>query len=222
MAITGGPNVMLATVVVPLELPATWTEPRLGSRRPRRACGTVPSKDRRRDVVGEIGLDEYCILAEQSDSCTQQQRSPNAFRGHATAPKTVLKVIEGAQPPTNQPSPRKARWVMRLLLPPVIAFVMPIAAHCDDLRYRSLPYPEVNPDTWVLIEMWPTVGDITLSAYFMDFSAQKNQNLCEATKRALDRDAEALAKEQKRETTSFRRCLTVNDAVTAGYVAPSI
>jgi hypothetical protein len=82
-----------------------------------------------------------------------------------------------------------------------------------------LPYPEVNADTWVLIEIWPAVGDITLSAYFMDFSVEKNRNLCEAIKRALDRDAIALAKSQKREATSYRQCLSLGNAAAKGYVA---
>jgi hypothetical protein len=100
--------------------------------------------------------------------------------------------------------------------------VSALAAKGEELKYRPLPYPVVNADIWVLIEIWPTVGDITLSAYFMDFSSRKNQNLCEATKRALDRDAVALAKEQKREATSNRQCLTISDAVKAGYVAASM
>jgi hypothetical protein len=85
----------------------------------------------------------------------------------------------------------------------------------------NLPYPAVSSDTWVLIEIWPTVGDITLSAYFMDAPSRKNENLCEATKRALDRDAAALAKQQKREFTSYRQCVTVTDAIKAGYVEAS-
>jgi hypothetical protein len=96
------------------------------------------------------------------------------------------------------------------------------AANGEELKYGPLPYPVVNTDTWVLIEIWPTVGDITLSAFFMDFSSRKNQNLCEATKRALDRDAVALAKQQKREATSSRQCLTLGDAVQAGFVAASM
>jgi hypothetical protein len=87
------------------------------------------------------------------------------------------------------------------------------------LNYGPVPHPVVGPDAWVLIEVWPTVKDITLSAYFLSDTSKKNQNLCEATKRALDRDAAALAKEQKREATSFRECLTVRDAVRMGYVS---
>jgi hypothetical protein len=90
------------------------------------------------------------------------------------------------------------------------------------LKYGPLPDPEVNADTWVLIEIWPTVGDTTLSAYFMDFSGEKNRSLCEAIKRVLDQDALALAKEQKREATSYRQCLTLDDALSKGYVAPSL
>ena len=77
----------------------------------------------------------------------------------------------------------------------------------------------VNDDTWVLIEIWPEVHDVTLSAYFMDFSTGKNQNLCAATKRSLDRDAVAQAERLKREATSYRQCLSIGDAVKAGYIA---
>ena len=96
--------------------------------------------------------------------------------------------------------------------------VLPPSAFSQELKFGPVPYPEVNPDTWVLIEIWPAVGDITLAAYFMDTWSQKNQNLCEATKRALDRDAEALAKAQGREATSYRQCFTLRDAVRKGYV----
>ena len=97
----------------------------------------------------------------------------------------------------------------------------PLSTQSAELKYGPLPYPEVSADTWVLIEIWPAVGDITLSAYFMDASSRKNENLCEATKRALDRDAIAVAKEQKREATSFRQCLTIRDALKAGYIMAS-
>ena len=86
------------------------------------------------------------------------------------------------------------------------------------MKYPARPFPEVNAETWVLIAIWPTVGDITLSAYFMDFSSRENQSLCEATKRALDRDAAAFDKEQKRVSTSSRQCLTILDAVRMGYI----
>jgi hypothetical protein len=65
------------------------------------------------------------------------------------------------------------------------------------------------------------VGDITLSAYFIDATSRKNENLCEATKRSLDRDAAALAKEQKGKSTNYRQCLTLSDAIHAGYVESS-
>jgi hypothetical protein len=101
----------------------------------------------------------------------------------------------------------------------LVVLVMPLAAQSDELKYRPLPYPAVNADTWVLLEIWPTVGDITLSAYFMDATSRKNQILCEATKRSLDRDAAVQALEQMREFSSDRQCLTISDAVKAGYIA---
>jgi hypothetical protein len=111
------------------------------------------------------------------------------------------------------------------MLPVLAAMTIAWSARSEDrseLKYSPLPYPEVNADTWVLIEIWPAVGDITLSAYFMDFSTEKNQNLCEAIKRVLDRDAAAVAKSQKREATSYRQCLSLADAMAKGYVAAGL
>jgi hypothetical protein len=82
--------------------------------------------------------------------------------------------------------------ILRLVLV-AAAMTLPMRAQAQERKYAPLPYPEVNADTWVLIEIWPPVSDITLSAYFMDFSAEKNRNLYEATKRILDRDAVASA-----------------------------
>jgi hypothetical protein len=97
----------------------------------------------------------------------------------------------------------------------------PLVAYGAELKFGPLPYPEINADTWVLIEIWPEVGDITLSTYFMDFSVNKNASLCLATKRALDRDATATAEKQNRTATSYRQCLTISQAVTAGYIRAS-
>jgi len=89
----------------------------------------------------------------------------------------------------------------------------------EPLAYGPIPYPEVNSDVWMLIEYWPRVKDITLSAYFMDRLSGKNQSLCEATKRALDRDAEEIAKREKTPPTAYRLCYTLRDAVKLGYVS---
>lgn len=83
---------------------------------------------------------------------------------------------------------------------------------------EPLPFPQVNADTWVLIEVWPEMSETTLSAYFMDVSALRNHNLCVATVRALDRDAASLAKAQGRSSTSYRQCLSIDDAIENGYV----
>jgi len=94
----------------------------------------------------------------------------------------------------------------------------PLSLPAADLKYGPAPFPVVNADTWVLIEVWPAVHDITLSAYFLDATSRKNQNLCEATKRSLDREASARAKTEGRETTSWRECYTLRDAIKMGYV----
>lgn len=104
----------------------------------------------------------------------------------------------------------------------VAAFLLSVpafsASAAEQLNYGPLPFPEVNPDTWVLIEYWPTVKDITLSAYFMDFSSEKNRNLCGAAKKAIDRDAAAQAKQQGISATAYRKCYTLRDAIANGYI----
>lgn len=96
----------------------------------------------------------------------------------------------------------------------------PVTTTAAELNYGPLPYPSISADAWVLIEVWPTVKDITLSAYFLDISSRKNQNLCEAAKRSLDRDANAIAKARGIPSTAFRECYTLRDAVAKGYVTP--
>lgn len=88
----------------------------------------------------------------------------------------------------------------------------------EPLNYGPLPFPEVDPDTWVLIEYWPTVKDITMHAYFMESRSEKNQNLCVAMKKVIDRDAAAIAKKQGTRATTWRKCFTLRDAIAEGYV----
>jgi hypothetical protein len=69
----------------------------------------------------------------------------------------------------------------------LIVLTVPSAAQSSELKYGPLPYRAVNANTWVLIEIWSTVGDdITLSAYFMDATSRKNERLRDATKRSPD------------------------------------
>lgn len=79
-------------------------------------------------------------------------------------------------------------------------------------------YPEVSDSGYVLIEVWPVVRHITLVVYFLDALDVRSQRLCEATKRSLDRNARALAREQNRTSTSYRLCMTIKDAVHLGYI----
>src|SRR5688572_23207244 len=64
----------------------------------------------------------------------------------------------------------------------------------------------------------PVVQDITLSAYFLDVSPDKNKNLCEAVKRVLDRDQETRPKEEGKPSTSYRLCFSINEAIAEGYI----
>jgi hypothetical protein len=84
------------------------------------------------------------------------------------------------------------------------------------------PYPEVDDNTVVLIEFRPAVGDITFHAYFIDFSPEKNLNLCLAGKDAFDRDAQAMPTAQNRTAPSYRQCLTLLQAVAKGHISPPI
>lgn len=110
------------------------------------------------------------------------------------------------------------RWIA--LAGSVIACLMVlIMARAQELKYAPKPYPEVDDNTVVLIEIWPAVGDITFHAYFMDTPPTRNLNLCLAAKSVFDRDAEAMAKAQNRTATSHRQCLTLPHAVSKGYIA---
>jgi hypothetical protein len=81
-------------------------------------------------------------------------------------------------------------------------------------------YPEVSDSGYVLIEIWPEVRDITLTAYFLDDLNGRSRNLCEAVKRALDRDAKVFARQQNRTSSSYRLCMTIKDAVRLEYINP--
>ena len=92
----------------------------------------------------------------------------------------------------------------------LVLFSFP-AYSANPLKHSKLPYPVINEHSWVMIEIWPDVQDITLSAYFLDFSYDKNKNLCTATKRVFDRAA-------KPSETSYRLCMSVSDAIAQEYI----
>ncbi len=77
--------------------------------------------------------------------------------------------------------------------------------------------PELNEDSWVMIEIWPEAHAITLTAFFLDNSFEKNRNLCAATKRVFDREQEYKSKESFKSLTSYRMCLSVEEADKRGY-----
>ena len=83
---------------------------------------------------------------------------------------------------------------------------------------QSVPNPSLDPTSWVLLEFWPDVEDITVSAYFLEGSSARNENLCMATKRVFDREQEARSKALGREFTSYRVCLPVSKARAEGYI----
>ena len=72
-----------------------------------------------------------------------------------------------------------------------------------DSKLDRVPAPRVNQDSWVMIEVWPDVQSITLAAYFLDSSFERNKRLCEATKTVFDRDQEARHKRKSFRLTGF-------------------
>jgi len=80
-------------------------------------------------------------------------------------------------------------------------------------------YPVVRESGYVLLEIWPRVKDVTLSAFFFDDLDEKSRNLCESIKDALDRDAAVREREAGQKFTSYRMCKTVRDAARQGWIA---
>jgi hypothetical protein len=87
-----------------------------------------------------------------------------------------------------------------------------------DLKLTKLPAPKLDQNSWVMIEIWPEVQDITLAAYFLDIVFEKNRNLCSEAKRVFDSNAAAQEKLQKKKFSSYRVCMSLSDAVKQGYV----
>ena len=81
-------------------------------------------------------------------------------------------------------------------------------------------YPVVNDAGYVLLEIWPEVKDVTLSAFFFDELHEKSRNLCEALKTVLDRDAQTRSRDTGMKFTSYRRCMTVGDASRESWIHP--
>jgi hypothetical protein len=100
----------------------------------------------------------------------------------------------------------------------VLGFLFPILARGQELKYPSKPYPEIDSNSVVRIEIWPEVGDITFHAYFMDEPPGRAANLCLEAKRVFDRDSEARAKAMNQTRTSYRQCLTLPQALAKGYI----
>src|SRR5215470_3744644 len=91
-------------------------------------------------------------------------------------------------------------------------------ASSADLKVSKLPAPRVDQNSWIMIEIWPEAQNITLAAYFLDFSSEKNRNLCSEAKRVFDSGAAAKEKLQKKKFSSYRVCMSLDDAVKQGYV----
>ena len=96
--------------------------------------------------------------------------------------------------------------------------IMPKIGASADLKLSKLPAPRVDQNSWIMIEIWPEVQNITLAAYFLDFSYEKNSNLCSEAKRVFDSEAAAKEKLQNKKFSSYRVCMSLSDAVKEGYV----
>jgi phage-related minor tail protein len=96
-------------------------------------------------------------------------------------------------------------------------FSFQLVSAADSLVWK-LPAPQINSGSWVLIEIWPDVKDITLAAYFLDASEKKNQSLCEAAKRVFDSDQDVKSKASGKKLSSYRLCLSVGEATARGYI----
>jgi hypothetical protein len=98
----------------------------------------------------------------------------------------------------------------------MLGIVSKVAASAD--LKSKLPAPRVDQNSWIMIEIWPEAQNITLAAYFLDSSYEKNSNLCSEAKRVFDSGAAAKEKLQKKKFSSYRVCMSLDDAVKQGYV----
>ncbi|MBI4006838.1 MAG: hypothetical protein HY356_09220 [Gammaproteobacteria bacterium] len=99
-----------------------------------------------------------------------------------------------------------------------ILLAIPLAGFSENPVPVNLPMPELNKDSWLIVEIWLDVKDITFSAYFLDFSYEKNKSLCEAAKRVFDNYQETLSKNNGRKFSSYRLCMSVEDGKAQGYI----
>ena len=96
--------------------------------------------------------------------------------------------------------------------------IMSKVAASADSKLTKLPVPRVDQNSWIMIEIWPEAQDITLAAYFLDNAYEKNRNLCSEAKHVFDSGAAAKEKLQKKKFSSYRVCMSLDDAVKQGYV----
>jgi hypothetical protein len=101
----------------------------------------------------------------------------------------------------------------------VLCYSLPLQSSLAvDSLLSKLPAPKVNRDSWVLIEIWPDVKDITFAAYFLGSSEKKNQNLCAVTKRVFDSEQDAKSKTSGNQLSTYRLCMSVGEATARGYI----
>lgn len=97
------------------------------------------------------------------------------------------------------------------------ALTLLLTHHAVAEPIATIPAPEINDESWVMLEIWTEVKNITLAAYFLDYSSIKNRNLCEAAKRVFDREQQMQEEKHGRQMSSYRICLSVPEARSQGY-----
>ena len=123
-----------------------------------------------------------------------------------------------ADSPTGRATMRIKKRVAGIVAAMLMSGIAAKIAASADLKLSKLPAPRVDQNSWIMIEIWPEVQDITLAAYFLDFSYEKNSNLCSEAKRVFDSEAAAKEKLQNKKFSSYRVCMSLDDAVKQGYV----
>jgi len=57
----------------------------------------------------------------------------------------------------------------------VLLLSLPLEVAAQNPLSTALPSPEINKDSWVIVEIWPDVKDITMAVYILDFSYEKTE-----------------------------------------------
>ena len=90
-----------------------------------------------------------------------------------------------------------------------------LASAKDFVRERE-PYPQVNDESWVLVEIWPRIPNFHVVAYFLKETQFGRVQGCSSVKDAYDK--ERIAGGGNRATQAELKCMAIADAIKAGYI----